>query len=427
MEVWNRGTYLPSRFNVDELAVQAVGAAAFAAAEFWATRNASERPPVHLDARQASAAFVCERLFAPDGWQVPGPWDPIAGDYAIGDRWIRLHTNYEHHRDAALGVLRCENDRDAVSAALQGRDAEALEAEIIEAGGCAAVMRSRDEWLASDAHVEEPLERLYEHEVGYAGSGSAERPFEGMRVLDLTRVIAGPVCTRFLAAYGADVLRIDPPGFAEVEALLPETTAGKRCAELDLASPGGRKVFADLVEEADVIVSGLRPGALDRLGLGPEELTAINPSLISAKMDAYGWDGPWRRRRGFDSLVQMSCGIAATDDGPDPLPAQALDHATGYFMAAAVGRALARREEGYVGSISCSLVGTANLLVGLDPAADPDGMPESLGDLDTELVTTHWGPASQVPVPDALMGIAPSFAVEAGPLGRHEPRWTDRA
>lgn len=429
VEVWNRGIYLPSRFDVDGLAALAVGAAASGAAEFCAARNDTERSPVILDARQASAAFICERLFAPDGWQVPGPWDPIAGDYAIGDRWIRLHTNYSYHREAVLGVLGCANDRDSVSKALQDRDPDQLESEIVAAGGCAAVMNSRAEWLVSEAGAAtaaEPLVRAHEHEVGYAGSGSAEMPFAGMRVLDLTRVIAGPVCTRFLAAYGADVLRIDPPGFVEVEALLPETTAGKRCAALDLASPGGRKTFADLIEEADVIVSGLRPDALDRLGLGQEELTAINPSLITARLDAYGWEGPWHRRRGFDSLVQMSCGIAAADGEPDPLPAQALDHATGYFMAAAIGQALARRERlGLVGSIACSLVATANHLFGLS-SPDPEGLAEPLGEHDLELVTTHWGPASQVPVPNALIGIDPQFTVEAGPLGRHEPRWTDR-
>lgn len=429
-EVWNRGAYLPSRFDVDGLAALSVGAAAAALAQFAAARNDSEALPVHLDARQASAAFVCEKLIEPDGWEIPAPWDPIAGDYAIGDRWIRLHTNYSNHREAALGVLGCENDRESVAAALAGWDPDQLETEIVEAGGCAAVMRTRAEWLASEAgaaSAAEPIVRAQEHEVGYAGSGAAELPLAGIRVLDLTRVIAGPVCTRFLAAYGADVLRVDPPGFAEVEALLPETTAGKRCAALDLAAPAGRKVFADLIEEADVIVSGLRPGALDRLGLGAEELAAINPSLINARIDAYGWQGPWRRRRGFDSLVQMSCGIAATDAGPDPLPAQALDHATGYLMAAAIGHALARRERlGAVAQISCSLVGTANLLLAMEPPAGPDGMPEQLGALDTELTITEWGPASQVPVPNAIIGVEPRFGVGAGPLGRHEPRWIDR-
>lgn len=430
VEVWNRGTYLPSRYDVDGLAADAVAAAASAAAEFFAARNGCERPPVYLDARQASAAFICERLFAPDGWEVPGPWDPIAGDYPVGERWIRLHTNYEHHREAALGVLGCENDRLAVADAIREWDPEELEHAIVEAGGCAAVMHSREQWLsgaAGAATASEPLLRAHDHEVGFAGSGAAELPFEGIRVLDLTRVIAGPVCTRYLAAYGAEVLRIDPPGFAEVDALLPETTAGKRCAFLDLAAPGGRKTFADLIEEADVIVSGLRPGALDRLGLGDEELSAINPSLITARLDAYGWDGPWHRRRGFDSLVQMSCGIAFAGERPDPLPAQALDHGTGYFLAAAVGRALALRErEGRVASVSASLIGTANDLIGRAVLSEADVASEPLGAVDTELVSTHWGGASQVPVPDALMGTAAGFAVEAGPLGRHEPRWTDR-
>ncbi|MFT4049877.1 MAG: CoA transferase [Solirubrobacterales bacterium] len=430
VEVWNQGVYLPSRFDVDGLATLAVSAAAAGAAEFLAARNGEALLDLHLDARQASAAFVSERLFAPDGWELPGPWDPIAGDYAAGERWIRLHTNYAHHRDAVLRVLACANDRESVASALAGRDPAALEAEIVEAGGCAAVMYSRDEWLQSEqgaASAGEPVVRLHEHEVGYAGSGAADRPYAGIRVLDLTRVIAGPVCTRYLAAYGADVLRLDPPGFVEVEALLPETTTGKRCAFLDLAAPAGRGTFAELIEGADVLVSGLRPGALERLGLGQEELSAINPSLITARLDAYGWDGPWRRRRGFDSLVQMSCGIAATEEGPDPLPAQALDHATGYFLAGSVGQALARRERGgLVAEISASLIGTANRLFELGDPADPEGMPETLGGHDTELTSTHWGPASRVPVPNAIIGVDPSFAFPSGPLGRHEPRWTDR-
>jgi crotonobetainyl-CoA:carnitine CoA-transferase CaiB-like acyl-CoA transferase len=130
-------------------------------------------------------------------------------------------------------------------------------------------------------------------------------------VLDMTRVIAGPVCTKFLAAYGAQVLRLDPPGFAEVPALLPETTAGKRTAALDLRADADRGLFENLVAGADVLVTGLRADALARLDYGDEALTAINPALIVASLDAYGWDGPWRDRRGFDSLVAITRGFRA--------------------------------------------------------------------------------------------------------------------
>jgi crotonobetainyl-CoA:carnitine CoA-transferase CaiB-like acyl-CoA transferase len=250
-----------------------------------------------------------------------------------------------------------------------------------------------------------------------------------VRVLDLTRVIAGPVATRFLAGYGADVLRIDPPGFAEVPALLPETTAGKRTAALDLTGAAGREAFESLVAGADVLVSGLRADALARLGYDDAALAALNPALIVASLDAYGWDGPWRDRRGFDSLVQMSSGIAAAGaaaagaDHPVPLPVQALDHGCGYLVAAAVGRALTRRRTESVASrIRLSLIGTANLLWSLPRPAELVAMPKP-GDFALTDAQTAWGPVRRVPLPGAIAGIEPRWRIDAGPLGRHRPAW----
>ena len=258
------------------------------------------------------------------------------------------------------------------------------------------------------------------------------RPYSGVRVLDLTRVIAGPVGTRFLAAYGADVLRVDPPGFAEVPALLPETTTGKRTAALDLTTADGRGVFEDLVGTADVLVTGLRADALARLGYDDGTLAGLNPALIVASLDAYGWEGPWRDRRGFDSLVQMSAGIAAAGaaatgaDQPVPLPVQALDHGCGYLVAAAVGRALTRRlTESVVSRIRVSLIGVANLLWSLPRAGDLGELPSMPKPGDFRLADTHtvWGPARRVPLPGAIAGIDPEWRIEAGPLGRHQPTW----
>lgn len=293
-------------------------------------------------------------------------------------------------------------------------------------------------------------------------------------MLDLTRVISGPVCTRTLAAWGADVLRIDPPRFTEVPALLPETTTGKRCATLDLASPGGLSRFAALVAQADVLVHGLRPGALDRLGLDDAQLRRLNPDLCIAALDAYGWDGPWAGRRGFDSLVQFSCGIAAAgaaalgSDRPVPLPAQALDHATGYLLAAAVCRGLTGRLEGLPPArIRASLVGTANLLMSSMPdgqaersgeparsgraersgeparrgpagvrdattVGSPAGMTAGEGrstpDLTrvTRIRDTAWGPVRAVAQPGTIGGVEGAWRLPAGPLGRHAAAFGDR-
>lgn len=419
---------LPSVFDVTGLATASVAAATLAAAEFQAVRTGQPPRAVTVNSRSACGAFAAERLFTPAGWTLPEVWDPVAGNYQTADGWIRLHTNYAYHRAAVERVLGAR-DRDSAASAVRSWKAGELETAVVEAGGCAAAMRDRAAWLASAPGAASakapPLEITERPGPDGAPSRPGNTPYGGIRVLDLTRVIAGPMCTRFLAAYGADVLRIDPPGFAEVPALLPETTAGKRTAALDLTSPDGRLAFESLVRDADVLVTGVRADALDRLGYGDGALAELNPALIHASLNAYGWHGPWRDRRGFDSLVQLSCGIAAAgpDSSPLPLPVQALDHATGYLLAAAVGRALARRREAGVATrIRASLAGTANLLWSLPrPTERPPALDLSLFTLTgTE---TEWGPARRALLPGRIAGTATDLPVSPGPLGRHRPSW----
>jgi CoA-transferase family III len=430
---------LPAYFDVTGLATASVACATLAAAEFLAAREVSRLRPVSVGSRAACAAFAAEGRFTPVGWSLPEMWDPVAGNYRAEDGWIRLHTNYPYHRAAVERVLDA-GDRAAVAAAALGWKASDLEAAVVAAGGCAAVMRSRETWLASPPGAATATATpvvVSEHRLpagrAVAASDSplpgTASPFSGVQVLDMTRVIAGPVCTKFLAGYGAEVLRLDPPGFAEVPALLPETTAGKRTAALDLRLDADRAVFETLVADADVLVTGLRADALAGLGYGDGTLTAINPALIVASLNAYGWDGPWRDRRGFDSLVQMSCGIAAAGaaaagrDEPFPLPVQALDHATGYLLAAEVGRALTRRlTRSAVSRIRASLIGTANLLWSLPQPSDLPPKP-SPGDFALVDTNTAWGPARRVPLPGEIAGVTSNWGIEAGPLGRHRPAW----
>jgi len=440
---------LPSAFDVTGLAPAAVGAATLAVAELDAVRTGRDLAGVSVTTREACAAVRCETLFAPQGWALPPGWDPVAGDYEGSDGWIRLHTNYAHHRAAALRTLGVSSpDRAAVARAVAAWRVDELEAQIVAEGGAAAAMRPRARWLAHPqgvATVSTPPVQLLPRahwpaptpphpagptvDVPGRSSGTPDQPLEGIRVLDLTRVIAGPVATRFLAAWGARVLRIDPPGFAEVPALVPETTAGKRCAALDLTSPPDRARMLDLVRDADVVVAGLRPGALTRLGLDGEVLRAVNPALIVAELDAYGSAGPWAGRRGFDSLVQMSCGLAAAQgiDRPRPLPVQALDHGTGMLLAAAVCRALTlRATTGQPADIRGALIGTANLLWELpDPGPDPDApaAPPPAPAAVTEPRSTWWGPARAVPIPGRVGDLRPRLPIEPGPLGRHAPEF----
>lgn len=417
---------LPSAYDVTGLAVASVAAASMAVAELAA--RAGTQADVAIDSGEACAAFVAERLFRPLGWELPPPWDPIAGDYPTADGWIRLHTNYAHHRTAATRALELppDADRDAVAAAVLDHASEELEQAVVDAGGCAAALRDRAAWLAhpaGSAAAQLPLVDLA-RSATTTGFEPTAGPLAGLRVLDLTRVIAGPTTTRFLAAYGADVLRVDPPGFAEVPALLPITTEGKRCAALDLAAAAGRDQLLALLEDAHVLVHGLRPGAMAGLGLGADVLAERYPSLVVGRLSAYGTTGPWGRRRGFDSLVQMSTGIVATEtaragsERPTALPAQALDHATGYLLAAGICRLLA---EDRAGTVTTALAATAHLLC---ETPVPDGVATGLTDPPALVQReTAWGPALATAVPGRLLAVPTVTPRAAGPLGRDHAAW----
>lgn len=427
---------LSSAFDVTGLATATVAAATLAAARLLAARRAAPSLAVTVDSKAASAAFAAEGLFAPAGWAAPPLWDPIAGNYRATDGWIRLHTNYARHRAAVERVLGA-NNRDTAQAAVQSRYAEEIESAVIDAGGAAAVMHGRAQWLSSppgaataEASPVVVTERSSSGSDRLLNGGAL--PFDGVRVLDLTRVIAGPVATKFLAGYGADVLRIDPPGFEEVLSLLPETTLGKRTTALDLTAPADRAIFEELLAGADVLVAGLRADALPGLGYDDQTLTRLNPELTIASLDAYGWDGPWRNRRGFDSLVQMSCGIAA--DGaaaigrnrPTPLPVQALDHATGWLLATAITRALTRKlTASSIARLHASLIGTANLLYSLPRPTERPAQPDP-EDFPFEDTDTAWGPARRVSLPGRIDGVRLHWAHQAGPLNRHPATWTQQ-
>ncbi|WP_256977668.1 CoA transferase [Bordetella genomosp. 10] len=373
------------------------------------------------------------------GWELPASRDSITGDYRAADGWIRLHTNAPKHRAAAVAALGCADDHAAVAAAVAQWRALELEGAVLAAGGCAAVMHTRAQWRAhpqGQAVAAEPLVAWTEHALAAVPSWrpGTERPLAGLKVLDLTRILAGPVSTRFLAGYGADVLRIDPPGWDE-PAVAPDITLGKRCARLNLRDPADRARFEALLAQADVLVHGYRPDALDGLGYGAATRRALNPGLIDVALDAYGWTGPWHGRRGFDSLVQMSSGIAdagmAWRDArkPTPMPAQALDHGTGYLIAAAVLRGLAMRlERGVAVDARLSLARTAEALFGLAEAAG-EGAREQAGlqvrdsDFSAEPEMTVWGPLQRAKPPLEIEGSPMRWDYPAGPLGAAEPAW----
>jgi hypothetical protein len=424
---------LPSPFAVTDLAVAAVGAAALAVADVVFARH-GRRPHVRVDRRLASFWFASS--IRPRGWRLPEVWDPLAGDYRTADGWIRLHTNAPHHRAAAERVLGAHADRAALAPVVERWCKGDLEAAIVAEGGCAAEMRSLAEWASHPqglAVAAEPLVDWRHTEGGAAPAWAVppERPLEGVRVLDLTRVLAGPVASRFLAAFGAEVLRIDPPHWNE-PSIVPEVTLGKRCARLDLTTAPGRAVFEELLAATDVLLHGYRSDALARLGYDAVVRRSLRPGIVDVCLDAYGFRGPWAQRRGFDSLVQMSAGIAdagmrlARADRPVPLPVQALDHATGYFMAAAAARGLAERIQRQGGrEAKLSLARTAKRLVdlGTGHASRSPFAPEGREDRAEVLEETPWGPARRLRPPVDVDGAAMAWSRPACELGSAAPRW----
>ncbi|MCW2881603.1 MAG: L-carnitine dehydratase/bile acid-inducible protein [Sphaerisporangium sp.] len=390
-------------------------------------------PRVTVDVRHAAVAFRDERYFQING-KVPISWAPLSGDYPTADGWVRLHCNFDHHRDAALTGLELPSgaDRVAVATACAGRTALDVEQAVTNAGGCAAAMRSPAEWQTHSqgrAVAKLPLigfSRLDDAGPRTAGRGASGRPLAGVRVLDLTRVIAGPVATRTLAAHGAEVLRVGAAHLPEVPGLVISTAFGKRSCELDLRTQEGAAAFRELVAAADAVVQSYRPGALAALGFGPEELAAIRPGIVCVDISAYGSRGPWAGRRGFDSLVQMACGIAHEGgDGtrPVPLPAQVLDHATGRLAALAVIAGLLRREaEGGSWHAEVALARTAVWLDGLG-RVDGAGLPEPEVDDLLDEMGSSLGNLTYVRAPGEIGDARPYWSSPPPRRGEHPPMW----
>jgi hypothetical protein len=373
-----RGGGLPSRLPTEAIAVASVATALRAAHALHLIRGGAPQR-LSLDRRHVALAVRSERFFRVGATEAGATFAPLSRFWPAADGWVRTHANYPWHRDALLSVTGTSDDPGDVAAAIAERPAEELERDVFDAGGIAAAVRTPGVWGrhpqgAAVAH--EPL-------VGVAAEPGApprrrpraESPATGVGVLDLTRVIAGPVCTRYLAALGAEVLRIDPPHRPDMApGAVADTLLGKRSAFLVLDDDTTGRL-RDLVAAADVVVLGYRPGSLHRFGLEESALVDRHPGLVVVSLAAWGHTGPWHGRRGFDSVVQAPTGIADTESAegvPGALPCQLLDHATGYLAAAAALDGLARQTEvggSYVRRVS--LARTARWLTTVADGARP--------------------------------------------------------
>lgn len=420
---------LPSSFAVSTAAQASLGAAALAATEIGRLRNGLvQTAAVDL----VDAAVECTGRFTLDG-VAPEVWDKIAGLYraAPGEReeWVRVHTNFAHHRDGLLRLLGLPEGPDtpaeAVASAILGRRADALEEEASARGLVVARLRSFADW---DRHPQASavaalplieIERIGDAPpLAWPELALQARPLEGIRVLDLTRILAGPVAGRTLAAYGADVMLVNSPRLPNISAIA-DTSRGKRSAHADLTDPADRAAFADVLRGAHVMLQAYRPGGLEALGFGPRQAAAIRPGLVYVSLSAYGRSGPWAAKRGFDSLVQTAAGIndaegAAYGDGkPRALPMQILDMASAFLLAFGAEAALLRqRREGGSWLVQVSLARTALWLRSLGRVENGFAAPKPDFAARTETVDSGFG---------RLAAIRPATRFSATPAGYARP------
>jgi crotonobetainyl-CoA:carnitine CoA-transferase CaiB-like acyl-CoA transferase len=436
--------FLPSRLDAAGLLGDCVSLATLAIHRIQVARGTREVPaPVHVHGGRVVTAAQSERHFRLDG-EAPVVWSPLSGFWPAYDGWVRTHANYPHHAERLARVLGLEGEPTVESAAAAIARWPALELEdaAAEAGAVVGAVRTPEQWAAHPHAIalrDQPL--VHVRADGAAApapwAGTGPLPLAGIRVLDLTRVLAGPVATRNLALAGADVLRVDSPRLPEIGWVHLDTGAGKSSCTLDLRSTGDRRALLDLLDRADVVVTGYRPGSLDRLGLSPDALVERRPGLVVGTVSAWGTDGPWSGRRGFDSVVQAVTGIAMVESGdgrqPGALPAQALDHSAGHLLTAALCSALvSQRTSGGSRVVQVALAGLARELLrtGDQPADQPADQqrrtvrPCVAGRPTTQVGNSPAGTITCAAPPLSFDGAPAAYPRLATPWGADEPRWT---
>ena len=436
---------LPTPFRIGGCSAAALGAVGLAISDLWESRTGRSQE-VAVDTRQATASLRSGKYMQMDGATVSTERNTVMGVYpAKNGRWSYLHCNFPNHRAAALGVLGVSEDREAVSKAVAQWDALELEEAIIAAKGAGGMVRSIEEWAQHPQAA--AVASLPLMEIVKIGDSPPEklpdgdRPLSGIRVLDLTRVLAGPTCARTLAEHGADVLKITAAHLPNIGYQEYDTGHGKLSSNLDLREQRDLETLRGLVRESDVFSQGYRPGTLGTRGLSPQELAQLRPGIVYVSLSAFSHVGPWASRRGFDTVVQTVSGITSRQGdlfpgavpGPQFYPVSAIDYLTGYLMAFGALVALERRtREGGSWLVRISLAQVGHWLVGRGQVPDNE-----LKDVPGEFTSAEldrWSMESHTPVGRLrhlgpvvrLSETPPRWARPSVPLGYNEPVWPER-
>lgn len=436
---------LPTPFRISETSAAALAAVGLAVSELWELRT-GRRQEITVDTRQATASLRGTRYLRVNGVPVDPKHDAVMGFYPARDgRWSYLHCNFPNHRAAALRVLGVPEEREAVRKAVAQWDALALEEAIIDAKGAGGMVRTLEEWARhpqAAAVASLPLMEI----VKIADSSpeplpAGERPLAGIRVLDLTRVIAGPAGARTLAEHGADVMKITAAHLPNIGYQEYETGHGKLSAHLDLREPRDLEILRGLIAQSDVFMQGYRPGTLGARGFTPEALAQLRPGIIFVSLSAFSHQGPWASRRGFDTAVQAVSGIASRQGemfpgaapGPQFYPVSAIDYLAGYLMAFGALVALARRtREGGSWLVRISLAQVGRWLV--ERGQVPEATLANVAQEFTADELKRWSLTSDTPLAHLhhlgpvlrLSETPPRWARPTVPLGHHPPVWPPR-
>jgi crotonobetainyl-CoA:carnitine CoA-transferase CaiB-like acyl-CoA transferase len=433
---------LPTPFRIGTAAAATLGASGLAASRLWEART-GRRQGVAVNLRQATASLRSGHYMRLGDGKVSTARNTIMGVYPSRDgRWSYLHCNFPNHRAAALKVLGVAEERDSVARAVASWNAADLEEAIIAAGGAGGMARTQAEWANHpQAGAIGALPLLEIVRIGDSAPEplpNGDRPLSGVRVLDLTRVLAGPTCARTLAEHGAEVMKITAAHLPNLGYQEWDTGHGKLSAQLDLRDPAQVDILRGLVGEAHVFSQGYRPGTLAGRGLAPEELAQIRPGLVYVSLCAFGHTGPWASRRGFDTVVQTVSGmtirqaecVPGARPGPSFYPVSAIDYCTGYLMAFGAMAALLRRtQEGgsWLVRISLAQVGKWILDLGEVPRSALSDVPAEFTPAELE----RWSTVSQTPSGPlrhlkpvvALTETPPYWQRPSVPLGYHPPVW----
>ena len=437
---------LPTPYRIAVAGASTLAATGIAVSNLWELRT-GRRQDVSVDVRHATASLRSGHYMKLGEGQVSHRRNSVMGIYPAKDgRWSYVHANFPNHRAAALGVLGVAEDRDEVARAVLKWNAADLEEAIIAAKGAGGMVRSHAEW--AEHPQAKALAALPVMEIVRIGDAPPEplppgnRPMSGVRVLDLTRVLAGPTCARTLAEHGADVMKITGAHLPNLGYQEFDTGHGKLNAQLDLRDPAAVETLRGLVKEADVFSQGYRPGTLGARGLSPEELAAIRPGLVYVSLCAFSHAGPWASRRGFDTVVQAVSGICqhqtevvpGKNPGPDFYPVSAIDYCTGYLMAFGAMEALRRRAvEGGSWMVRISLAQVGKWIVDLGEvppdaarAAPAEFTPAEL-DAWSMVTDTPSGNLRHLRPVVGLSETKPYWALPSVPLGYHQPVWPPRS